>query len=121
MKRFLIGLVIICLVVYIGLTLFWGHREKDRSHYLATFSICNNLKAEKFEVSSLTDLYSIYLTDSTSFREFIDTYHYYETIQFECNGDSIIMRKFNTDEEKPKLIESKVYSLSLLKKKANYK
>jgi hypothetical protein len=107
--------------MYIALKLFWRYREKDRSHFLASFSICNNLKIEKFEVSSLTDLYSIYLTDSTSFRELIDTYHYYETIQFECKGDSVIMKKYNTDVEKSKLIESKIYSLSSLKRKANYK
>jgi hypothetical protein len=121
MKKKLIVFAIICLVVYLVLFICGEYRKKNRSHHLVTFSVCNNLKAEKFEVSSLTDLYSIYLTDSTNFREFIDTYHYYETIQFECHGDIVVMKKFNTDEGKPELIESKVYSLSLLKGKANYK
>ena len=121
MKFFFIRIVIICLVLYLILFFYGEYRIKSKHHFLVTYSVCKNLKAEKFEVSSLTDLYAIYLTDSMKFREFIDTYHYYETIRFECHGDSVIANKFNMDEDQPKLIESKVYSLSKLKRKANYK
>ena len=107
--------------IYLVLFFYSEYRIKDRSHFVNAFSICDSLKVEKFKVSSLTDLYADYLTDSTNFRIFIGTYHYYEDILYECHGDTIYMKKFNMDESKPKLIECNIYRLMTLKRKANYK
>lgn len=114
-------------IIFVGLLLgacyyfYTENRIRSRKHLLAVYPICNSLKIERFKVSSLTDLYSEYLTDSSNFRVFIDTYHYYEYIEYECRGDSIFVKKYNTDEAKPQLIDNKFYLYSSLKKKANYR
>ena len=115
---------IIFLVIFaIGglLVIYWKMRERNRNHYITSFNICNRLTVEKFEVSSFSNLYADYLTDSLNFRKFIGTYHYYEDILYDCRGDSVLIRKVNNDESQPILIESKSYNIALLKQQQNYK
>jgi hypothetical protein len=119
MKRFLIVSVSICLGGYILLFFYREYKIKSRNHLISSISICNNLKVEKYKVFSLSDLCCDYLTDSVNFRVFIDTYQDYESILYECKGDSIIIKKVERENEH-KLIKMKVYCLSKLKRKNNF-
>ena len=120
MKKFLIFSSSICLGVYLILFLYREYKIKSRSNFVSSISICNNLKVEKYKVFSLSDLCCDYLTDSVNFRVFVDTYQDYESIFYECKGDSICIIKVNREDNK-KIIESKVYYLSTLRRNFNYK
>ncbi len=71
-----------------------------------------------------SDLNSVYLTDSLNYRQYIDTYDEGEEgIYTRCNGDSIIVEKWEESNspllwQKP--FEKKIYSLSYLKKHHHY-
>ena len=93
MKKLFISIIIICLGGYLILFLYREYKIRSRSHFITTYSICNNLKVEKFKVFSLSDLYCDYLTDSLNFRVFINTYQDNEEILYECKGDSIFINK----------------------------
>ncbi len=63
------------------------------------------------------DLNGEWLTDSTSFRIFLGTCDYqYTTISIECIDDAIKITK----RDENKIVKTKTYKLSELKKQDNY-
>ena len=120
MKRKLIILVSVFLGLYVILFFYREYKIKSRAYFISSISLCSNLKVEKYKVFSLSDLGCDYLTDSLNFRVFIDTYQDYESILYECKGDSILIKKVDREDNK-KILKSKVYRISSLKQKLNYK
>ena len=65
-----------------------------------------------------TPIYGEWLTDSTSFREFIGTTEkHYETMSVSCLGDTLIITKRDTIKD----IDVKTFRVSSLKSLKNYK
>ena len=114
MKKKLFKFFITLIFILLSIFLYREYKINSRSHFIGTFTICNNLYAEKFKVFSLSDLYCDYLTDSLNFRVFINTYQDYEAVLYECKGDSVFIRKVYRQDNKI-IIEHDVYLLSSLK------
>ncbi len=87
--------------------------------------VCNKLWIEKYLVFSggahSAELYSDYITDSTSFRIYIGSHDEYSSFEYKCKGDSVIVLQFKHQEDGFKII-SKESALSLprLKKESKF-
>lgn len=65
--------------------------------------------------------YDDYLTDSTDFRLYIGSHDEYGSYEYDCVGDTIIIRKYSHSEEGRKLTDTKNFSLSALKQEHEFK
>ena len=96
---------------------------KSKIRLELSVEVCNKLYVEAFNVFGSGafggDLISDYLTDSTNFRIYIGTFDNADFgYAYKCKGDSIIVKKINlvTNDSNKKIIETRVFSLSKLKK-----
>jgi len=122
-----------CILIFI----LFGCGNSQKKH-LRTIDICRNeskLPCNKLYVEVFSDLgvglpgsdlaYD-YLTDSSSFRLFIGKYDdASEILTADIKGDSIMIIKSTNEGQSPewhspKIIEKKVYSLRMLKKKGKF-
>lgn len=94
----------------------------DKSNHKFTTKIQNGYYLETYSVFSQgafgTDIYSQYLTDSNSFRLFIDTYDTEnEAISYTLNEDTIVLTKYHFEKNKEKdIIYNKIFPIEELKK-----
>lgn len=113
-----------CLLLVIINSLILSCSNKyDRQDHRRTTELAHQLYVETYVVFGSgafgTDIVSQYLTDSTSFREYVGTfdegpeYYYYRV-----SGDTIYIEKYNSSEGKnsKKLLEKKLLLISDLKK-----
>jgi len=94
--------------------------KKNKQKLFAKKSICNQLWREKFRVFSggaySAELYSDYVTDSTNFRIYIGSHDENSSFDYQCNGDSVIVRKFAHNENQAKtILRVSTFSLSKLR------
>ncbi|OSZ81940.1 hypothetical protein CAP35_01320 [Chitinophagaceae bacterium IBVUCB1] len=96
--------------------------KHSKKKHVSTINICLGVFLESYSVYGSGafggDLYSYYLTDSSNFRIYIDTYDTYsEGISAGCSGDTVYVLKYVDKETKPKISYRKTYSKSELIKK----
>ena len=109
-----------------GLILNFGCVDKKSKQKLfATRSVCNNIWREKFRVFSggafSAELYSDYVTDSVNFRVFIGSHDEYSGFKYNCNGDTLFVRKFKVNEDRSSsIVESSIFRLSILRKEHKF-
>jgi hypothetical protein len=65
--------------------------------------------------------YEDYLTDSTNFRLYIGSHSEYGSFDYDCAGDTIIVRKYSHSENGKRLAEEKSFSISKLKQEHKFK
>lgn len=99
--------------------------KKNKQKLFAKKPICNQLWREKFRVFSggaySAELYSDYITDSANFRIYIGSHDENSSFDYQCNGDSVIVRKFVHNENKIKtILEESTLSLSQLQKEHKF-
>lgn len=94
-------------------------------NFFGANKVCNGLYREKYRVFSggawSAEKYEDYLTDSSSFRLYIGSHDEYGSYDYDCAGDSIIVRKYSHSEEGRKLAETKNFSLATLKREHEFK
>jgi hypothetical protein len=87
----------------------------------SSYSICDNLIREKYLVSSggahSAELYSDYITDSSTFRKYIGEHDEYGSFDYRCDGDSIHISSFKHSGTHKALVTVRSFSLRQLKKK----
>ena len=90
--------------------------------HMRTENICNkNLYIELYE--EYTGMGNIYLTDSVNFRLNVDRFNLEsEYHSYECNKDSLIVRKITKDKinGKNQILEIKNFSIEKLKKEGRF-
>jgi hypothetical protein len=96
--------------------------KRDKSRHKFSTEIMSDFYLETYSVASFgafsTDILADYLTDSISFRIFIDTYSEgEETISYSIVGDTIILSKYTISKYggEPVLIYSNRYPIPELK------
>ena len=99
--------------------------KKDKQKLFHKQPICNQLWIEKFRVFSggaySAELYSDYITDSTNFRLYIGSHDVNGSFDYQCKGDSVIVRKFAHHETGPKtIVEESTFSVSGLRKEHKF-
>jgi len=93
----------------------------DKSKHEFTTKIQDGYYLETYNVFSQgafgTDIYADYLTDSTTFRLFIDTYDTEnEAISYSIKGDTIILTKYHFKKNKEKdIVFKKIFPVKELK------
>ncbi len=112
--------VVFFLAFLLLISLFGCNRSK-RSHNF-TFKIKKGLYVEVYNVGLLGDLKSKYLTDSTTFRKYIGTFDDQRIgYSFDFTGDSIYVRKLNTEfGNEKKVVEVRVFNINELRKKRHF-
>ena len=99
--------------------------KKNKQKLFVKTHICNQLWREKFRIFSggaySAELYTDYLTDSTNFRIYIGSHDLNASFNYHCKGDSVIVRKYSHNENKPKkILEESIFSLSKLRKEHKF-
>src|SRR4051812_41656215 len=99
-----------------GLTIVRWVNEKSQTKFERSLRLCNGATLETFEISAdnkdSTRVYGEWLTDSTTFRQFIGTTdNKYWTMWVECLGDTFVLTKRDTI----KNLDVKTFRLSELK------
>lgn len=118
--------VITAITILLGLILNIGCVDKKSKEKLfTTKSVCNNIWREKFSVFSggafSAELYSDYITDSVNFRVYIGSHDEYSGFEYNCNGDTLFVRKFKVNEDRSSsIIERSIFRLSVLQKEHKF-
>ncbi|OQP38771.1 hypothetical protein A4H97_18815 [Niastella yeongjuensis] len=99
--------------------------KKSKKELFVKRSVCNNIWREKYLVSSggahSAELYSDYITDSVNFRVYIGSHDEYGGFDYNCNGDSLFVRKvMNNDDGSASIIDSSIFRLSVLRKEHKF-
>lgn len=94
--------------------------KKNKQKLFSKKLICNKLWREMYRVYSggaySAEVYSDYLTDSTNFRLYVGTNDEYSSFDYQCRGDSVIVRKFSHNENQTKtIVKVSTFSLSKLR------
>jgi hypothetical protein len=113
-------------LLFVLLSFFWSgcSNDKSKKKLSSTVMICNKiLFVESFTIFGSGayggDRVSDYLTDSTGFRMYVGTYdNGDEGYSYKCNDDNIIIYKvIGRKENKNKIADTRVFSLSELRAK----
>jgi len=119
-------------IIYLGLTSLISCRSNNqysKKHHLYTDLIADRLYIEGYQIESYGvggDVYSIYLTDSLSFRKFISLYYDNESFNYNIDKDEVVIIKkeesggVNMPKFKKKIIEEYKFSLKKLKEKKEF-
>jgi len=109
------------IIYLLGLLLIYSCSKYNKSHHRFTTKIQDVYYLETYNVFSQgafgTDVYADYLTDSTSFRLFIDTYDTEdEVISFSVNEDTIFLTKYHFTKNREKdIVYKKIFPIEELK------
>jgi hypothetical protein len=96
-----------------------------KGEYKYTKEVCEGLYLNKYCVGGggahTSEVYDVFLTDSTNFTVYIgqyDSYNHYYYYGCECNGDVILLHNYYTsaDGKSYKISKTNYYSLEKLKK-----
>ena len=100
------------------------NNDRSRDKFFSTVRVCNkDLFVETYIIfgggAFGGDRVSDYLTDSVNFRMYVGTYDDGdEAYSYACKGDSVdIYKVTGRRENKNKIVDTKTYSLQILKKK----
>lgn len=109
------------IICFLGLLLMYSCSKYDKSHHEFTTKIQDGYYLETYNVFSQgafgTDVYAKYLTDSNTFRLFIDTYDTEnEAISFSVTEDTIILIKYYFKKNREKdIVYKKIFPIEELK------
>jgi len=109
------------MINFFGLLLVYSCRRHDKSNHEFTTKITDGIYLETYSIYRQgawgTDIFTDYLTDSTSFRLFIDTYDTEdEAISFSVKEDTIILTKYHFTKDREKdIVYKKIFPIEELK------
>jgi hypothetical protein len=95
-KNFKNSLFLVLVIILLWFNSCSSNKKYSKDEHLFTDVIGNKLYSESFRIDSYGvggDVYSMYITDSLNFREFISLYYDNETIKFSVVDNEILAIK----------------------------